>query len=52
MRIPIHPPERLAAERPDIVWILPWNLRNEIAAQLSDVRARGGQLFVAIPEPR
>jgi len=51
-RIPILPPEHLASERPDIVWILPWNLRHEIAGQLSDVRARGGRLFVAIPEPQ
>ena len=26
MRIPIHPPDRIEAVRPDIVWILPWNL--------------------------
>ena len=37
--IPILPPEHLAAERPDVVLILPWNLRIEISAQLADVRA-------------
>ncbi|MFI5261345.1 MAG: methyltransferase domain-containing protein [Candidatus Limnocylindrales bacterium] len=47
--IPIYAPEHLAAERPDIVLILPWNLRAEIAAQLTDVPARGGRLVVAIP---
>ncbi|MGZ3586391.1 MAG: class I SAM-dependent methyltransferase [Candidatus Limnocylindrales bacterium] len=47
--IPIHPPERLEQERPDLVLILPWNLRVEIAAQLEGVRAWGGRLFVAIP---
>ena len=28
--IPIHPPERIAADRPDYVLVLPWNLRTEI----------------------
>jgi predicted TPR repeat methyltransferase len=51
-RIPIGHPDRIARERPDIVWILPWNLRREVAAQLSYVQDWGGRLFVAIPEPR
>ena len=51
MRIPIHPPERIEAVRPDIVWILPWNLEREIAAQLAHIGDWGGRLFVAIPEP-
>ena len=50
-RIPIHHPDRLMEVRPDIVWILPWNLRREISEQLSTVREWGGRLFVAIPEP-
>jgi hypothetical protein len=49
--IPIHPPERIAETRPDYVLILPWNLKKEIAAQLSYVREWGGQLVVPIPEP-
>lgn len=47
--IPIHPPERLAEERPDYVLIMPWNLRDEISAQLRDVRGWGGKLVVALP---
>jgi SAM-dependent methyltransferase len=47
--IPILPPERIFETRPDLVWILPWNLRDEIAQQLADVRTWGGRLFVAIP---
>ena len=35
-RTPIAPVERLAETRPDYIWILPWNLRDEIAAQLAD----------------
>ena len=49
MRIPIRPPEALDAERPDIVVILPWNLRREIAAQLAPLRAAGTRLVVPIP---
>jgi hypothetical protein len=48
--IPIHPVERLAEERPDYVLILPWNLKEEISAQLSYVREWGGQLVVPLPE--
>jgi SAM-dependent methyltransferase len=47
--IPIHPPERLAEARPDYVLIMPWNLRDEIAEQLSYVRDWGGELVVALP---
>jgi hypothetical protein len=51
-RIPIEHPDRLERDRPDIVWILPWNLRIEIAAQLSHVQDWGGRLFVAMPTPQ
>ncbi len=47
--IPIHPVERLDAEQPDYVVIMPWNLRKEISAQLHHVRAWGGELVVALP---
>ena len=48
--IPIHPVEALAEARPDYVLIMPWNLRQEIAAQLEYVREWGGRLVVALPE--
>ena len=48
--IPIHPPEKLIEARPDYVLILPWNLRREIATQLEEIRAWGGQFVVPIPE--
>ncbi|HVX47403.1 MAG TPA: class I SAM-dependent methyltransferase [Mycobacteriales bacterium] len=47
--IPIHPVEKLAEAAPDYVVILPWNLREEIAAQLHYVREWGGQLVVPLP---
>ena len=47
--IPIYPVEKIAQERPDYVLILPWNLREEISAQLQYVREWGGRLVVPLP---
>lgn len=48
-RIPIYPPERLQETTPDVILILPWNLKDEIAAQLSYTRKWGAELVVPIP---
>ena len=48
--IPIHPVERLAEERPDYVVIMPWNLRDEITAQLAYIRDWGGRFVVSLPK--
>jgi hypothetical protein len=48
--IPILPPEALAEERPDYILILPWNLRDEIRAQLDYTRAWGARCVVPIPK--
>jgi hypothetical protein len=48
-RIPIHEPERIDADRPDYVLVLPWNLREEITAQLAPVAEWGGRLVFPIP---
>ena len=50
-RIPIRPPEAIFSERPDYVLILPWNLREEIIAQLAGIREWGGKFIVPIPYP-
>src|SRR5215475_8127032 len=47
--IPIHAPERLAETQPDYILVLPWNLRDEITAQLSYARSWGGRLVFPIP---
>jgi hypothetical protein len=52
MRIPICPPERIRETKPDFVFILPWNLREEIVTQNSFIREWGGQFVVPIPEMR
>ncbi len=51
-RIPIVSPDRIMAERPDYVLLLPWNLLQEVNDQLSEIRDWGGQLVVAVPELR
>ncbi len=48
-RIPVHAPERIAVDRPDYVLVLPWNLRNELTAQLDYIREWGGRLVFPIP---
>jgi SAM-dependent methyltransferase len=48
--IPVFHPDKIRETRPDYVLILPWNLKDEIAKQLSFVREWGGKLVVAIPE--
>ena len=51
-RIPVLAPERIAADRPDYVLILPWNLREELTEQLSYVREWGGPAGLPDPDPR
>lgn len=50
--IPIFAPEKIAAEKPDYVLILPWNLRDEIMAEMAHVLSWGGRFVTAIPELR
>jgi len=48
--IPIFPPDKIRETRPDYVFILPWNFKDEIMKQMSDIRGWGGQFIVPIPE--
>jgi SAM-dependent methyltransferase len=47
--LPIRDPAALLAEKPDYVFILPWNLKDEIMAQMSAVRDWGGKFAVPMP---
>lgn len=51
-RIPIVDEARLKADRPDIIVILPWNIREEVMAQLSYAREWGARFVTAVPELR
>lgn len=48
-RIPVVDEAQLRADRPDVVLILPWNLRSEIMEQLAYVRDWGGRFATAVP---
>jgi len=47
--VPVFAPDRIAETKPDYVLILPWNLKDEIIAQMAHVRTWGGQFVVPIP---
>jgi hypothetical protein len=47
--IPIYPPEKIAETRPDYVFILPWNVKDEIMQQMAFIRSWGGRFVVPIP---
>ena len=48
--IPIRPPEAIREEQPDVVLVLPWNLKDEICEQLSFIREWGGRFAARTPE--
>jgi hypothetical protein len=50
--IPIRPVEALRETRPDIVLILPWNLRDEIMEQHGYIREWGGRFAARAPDLR
>jgi len=50
VRIPIYAPEAIAEAQPSYVVILPWNLKEEITAQMQHIRSWGGQFVIPIPE--
>jgi hypothetical protein len=50
--IPIFPPSELSKRKPDFVFILPWNISDEIVAQQADVASWDGKFVVAVPQLR
>ena len=50
--IPILAPEAIRERRPDVVLILPWNIKDEVMAQLSYVAQWGGRFAARSPELR
>ncbi len=48
--IPVVKNDEIKKYKPDYVFILPWNLKDEIAAQLDYIREWGGKFVVPIPE--
>jgi SAM-dependent methyltransferase len=48
--IPIRPPQAIREDRPDVVVILPWNLKDEIVEQLGFIGEWGGRFAARTPE--
>jgi SAM-dependent methyltransferase len=49
--VPIFATDRIRETRPDLVLVLPWNLRDEIVEQLAYIREWGGKFIIPIPQP-
>jgi len=50
--IPIFHPDKIRETRPDYLFILPWNFKDEIMQQMAGIREWGGKFVVPIPEVR
>jgi hypothetical protein len=51
MHLPVLPVEAILDRQPNYVLILAWNFADEIMAQLSTYRDRGGRFIVPVPTP-
>ncbi|WP_441000169.1 methyltransferase domain-containing protein [Fodinibius sp. SL11] len=49
--IPIFHPDKIRESKPDYVFILPWNLKEEIMKQISYISEWGGKFIIPIPKP-
>ncbi|WEK03782.1 MAG: class I SAM-dependent methyltransferase [Candidatus Devosia phytovorans] len=48
-RIPVLSPQAIAEHQPDYLLILPWNIKDEVMAEMDHIRSWGGQFVVPIP---
>ncbi len=48
--IPIKDPSEVARTKPDLLFVLPWNLGDEIMDQMSFIREWGGRFVLRTPE--
>ncbi len=51
-RIPIVDEQRIVDDPPDIVLVLPWNIRNEVARRLGSLNGWSGTVVTAVPQLR
>lgn len=49
-RIPILHPDAVGEAKPDYLFILVWNIKDEVMKQMAHIREWGGQFVVPIPE--
>jgi SAM-dependent methyltransferase len=50
VHIPIRHPNEIRRTRPDYVFILPWNIRDEVMEEMADIRDWGGRFMVRAPD--
>ncbi len=50
VHIPVFDEQKIKDEKPDYIVILPWNLKDEIAEQLSYIDEWNGKFVVAVPK--
>lgn len=48
--IPVYAVEEIARAKPDYLFILPWNLKEEIMSQMAFIREWGGKFVIPIPQ--
>jgi SAM-dependent methyltransferase len=48
--LPIYAPDKIKQTKPDYILILPWNLKDEIVAQMAYIKEWGGKFVVPIPQ--
>jgi len=48
--IPIESPEKISQTKPDYIFIIPWNIKDEIINQLSYTKEWGCRFIIPIPE--
>lgn len=49
-RIPILSPDVIAERKPDYLFILVWNLKDEVMKQMSFIREWGGEFVIPLPQ--
>lgn len=48
-RVPIYSPDKIKEVKPDYLFILPWNLKDEIIEQTKYIRDWGGKWIIPVP---
>ena len=51
-RIPIVAEHRIVEDRPDLVLVFPWNIRDEVGQRLESLAGWSGSIVTAVPELR